>query len=209
MPGYKTPLPGLLAALLESGINRVLALDENTPERLRRLDDRMLQLDLEGLGITLLFAFDSRRVEVGTDSAHQPDTVISGSPVALFAMALPDDAAHWGTPESRVNISGDANLARDLERLFSRLDPDWEGRLSLLLGDVWGHQVAAGIRAGAEQARESAGTAGEMITEFLDSAESPVAREDELSQFAEAVDETRKAVEELEARVKQLLANRT
>ena len=99
-------------------------------------------------------------------------------------------------------------IARDLERLFSRLDPDWEGRLSLLLGDVWGHQVAAGIRAGAEQARESAGNAGEMISEFLDSAESPVAREDELSQFAEAVDETREAVEELEARVRQLLANR-
>ena len=208
MPGYKTPLPGLLAALLESGINRVLALDENTPERLRRLDDRMLQLDLEGLGITLFFAFDSRRVEVGTDSAYEPDTVISGSPAALFAMALPDDAAHWGTPESRVTISGDANLARDLERLFSRLDPDWEGRLSLLLGDVWGHQVAAGIRAGAEQARESAGNAGEMISEFLDSADGPVARADELSQFAEAVEETRDAVEALDARIRQLAAKR-
>jgi ubiquinone biosynthesis protein UbiJ len=182
MPGYKTPLPGLLAALLESGINRVLALDENTPERLQRLDDRMLQLDLEGLGITLFFAFDSRRVEVGTD--------------------------YWGTPESRVTISGDANLARDLERLFSRLDPDWEGRLSLLLGDVWGHQVAAGIRAGAEQARESAGNAGEMISEFLDSADGPVARADELSQFAEAVEETRDAVEALDARIRQLAAKR-
>ena len=209
MPVYKTPLPGLLAAMLESGINRVLALDENTPERLRRLDDRMLRLDLEGLGITLFFAFDSRRVEVGTDSAYEPDTVISGSPVALFAMALPDDAAHWGTPESRVTISGDANLARDLERLFSRLDPDWEGRLSLLLGDVWGHQVAAGIRAGAEQARESAGNAGEMISEFLDQADSPVAGAKELEQFGEAVDEARDAVEDLEARVRQLLADRS
>ena len=50
MPEYRTPLPGILAAMLESGINRVLAMDPNTPQRLRRLDGRMLQLDLEGIG---------------------------------------------------------------------------------------------------------------------------------------------------------------
>jgi len=198
MPEYKTPLPGILAAMLETGINRILALDANTPNRLQRLDDRMLQLDLEGLGITLFFAFTSRRVEVGTRSDYEPDTVISGSPVALFSMAVPDDAAYWGTPESRVTITGDANLARDLERLFSRLDPDWEGSLSRLFGDVWGHQVAAGLRAGAGQVRESAGSAGEMIGEFLRSAQSPLAQAEEVREFVESVNETREAAERLE-----------
>lgn len=202
MPEYKTPLPGILAAMLETGINRILALDENTPDRLQRLDDRMLQLDLEGVGITLFFAFNSHRVEVGTRSDYDPDTVISGSPAALFSMAVPDGS--WGTPESRVTISGDANLARDLERLFSRLDPDWEGRLSRLLGDVWGHQVAAGLRAGAGQVKDTAGTAGEIISEFLTSRQSPVAQADEIREFAEAVDETRDDVERLEASLEVL-----
>ena len=204
MPEYKTPLPGILAAMLETGINRILALDENTPNRLRRLDDRMLQLDLEGVGITLFFAFNSRRVEVGTNSDYEPDTVISGSPVALFSMAVPDGAGYWGTPESRVTISGDANLARDLERLFSRLDPDWEGRISRLLGDVWGHQVAAGLRAGAGQVRESAENAGEMISEYLTSRKSPVAQADEIREFVDGVDETRDAVEQLEAALDEI-----
>ena len=109
-----------------------MALDELSSEHLQYLDGRMLRLDLEGLGIALFFAFNERHVEVGTRSQYEPDTVISGSPFALFSMAAPEEAARWGTPESRVTITGDANLARDLERLFSRLDPDWEGRLSRL-----------------------------------------------------------------------------
>jgi ubiquinone biosynthesis protein UbiJ len=208
MPAYKTPLPGILAAMLESGINRVLAMDENTPNRLQRLDDRMLQLDIEGIGITLYFAFNRQQVEVGTQSEFEPDTVISGSPMALFSMAMPDEAGYWGTPESRVSISGDANLARDLERLFSRLDPDWEGRLSRLFGDVWGHQLAAGLRAGADQLKTSAGSAGEMVSEYLQSRESPVTRSEEFGEFAAAVEETREAVEAAEARLNKLRQNR-
>ena len=91
----------------------------------------------------------------------EPDTVISGSPAALFTMAAPEGLGDWGSEGSRVSITGDANLARDLERLFSQLDPDWEGSLSRVFGDVWGHQVAAGIRTGAGQARQAAERAGD------------------------------------------------
>jgi ubiquinone biosynthesis protein UbiJ len=201
MPEYKTPLPGILAAMLESAVNRLLDLDDDTPDRLERLEGRMLELDLEGVGITLFFAFNGRQVEVGTRSSHEPDTVISGSPVALFAMAVPDGMSSWGTPESRVTITGDANLARDLERLFSQLDPDWEGRLSRIFGDVWGHQVAAGLRAGAEQARDTAGNAGEMISEYMQQANSPVVGRDDVVEFSEAVEESRQWASALEARI--------
>ncbi|MFC1688053.1 SCP2 domain-containing protein [Pseudomonadota bacterium] len=204
MPGYRTPLPGILAAMLESAVNRLLDLDEDTPERFDRLEGRMLKLDIEGVGITLYFAFNGGQVEVGTRSSFEPDTVISGSPAALFSMAVPDDMGSWGSPDSRVSISGDANLARDLERLFSRLDPDWEGRLSRIFGDVWGHQVAAGLRAGAEQARESAGQAGVMISEYLQQNQSPVVRNDEVEAFAEDIESAREWAESLESRIQDL-----
>jgi ubiquinone biosynthesis protein UbiJ len=204
MPEYKTPLPGILAAMLESAINRLLDLDEDTPARLERLEGRMLQLDIEGVGITLFFAFNGRQVEVGTSSAYAPDTVISGSPVALFAMAVPDEIGNWGTAESRVSITGDANLARDLERLFSRLDPNWEGRLSRIFGDVWGHQVAAGLRAGAEQAKDNADIAREMISEYVAQNQGPVIRREEIEEFSAAVEDTRESVERLEARIREM-----
>ena len=198
---YRTPLPGLLAAMLETGINRALALDPESEARLQRLADRMLQLDIEGVGITLFIAFTSRQVEVGTRSEHEPDTVISGSPFALFSMAAPEGAGNWNTSGSRVTITGDANLARDLERLFSQLDPDWEGSLSRLLGDVWGYQVAAGLRAGADHARRSAAEAGEMVREFINRDDGPVVREEEMKRFAAGVEDLQDALARLEDRL--------
>ena len=202
MPEYRTPLPSILAGMLDTAINRVMALDEDTPSRLQRLDGRMLRLDLEGVGIKLFFAFSATRVDVSIDSDDEPDTVISGSPFALFSMAVPDGDGSWGGPGSRVNISGDATLARDLERLFSKLDPDWESTLSRLFGDVWGHQVAAGIRSGSEQAKEAAGNAAEMVSEFLKRDSGPLVPSADIKTFADAVDETRDAVERLEARLR-------
>jgi ubiquinone biosynthesis protein UbiJ len=198
MPRYRTPLPGILAAMLETAINRTIALDISAPRRLQRLDGRMLQLTIEGLGITLYFAFNGNHVEVGTQSADEPDTVISGSPAALFSMAVPEGAGYWGSDESRVTITGDANLARDLERLFSQLDPDWEGSLSRIFGDVLGHQIAAGLRAGADQARQSARSTGEMLEEFMEREGGPVIRESEFHRFADRLSELEESVEKLD-----------
>ncbi len=202
MPDYRTPLPSILAAMLDTAINRVLALDEDAPSRLQRLDGRMLRLDLANVGIKLYFAFSTTRVDVSIESAEEPDTVISGSPLALFSMAVPDGDGSWGRASSRVNISGDATLARDLERLFSRLDPDWESTLSQLFGDVWGYQVAAGIRSGSEQAREATVKAAEMVSEFLQRDSGLLVPSADIKAFADAVDETRDAVERLEARLR-------
>ncbi|MDT8318990.1 MAG: SCP2 sterol-binding domain-containing protein [Xanthomonadales bacterium] len=204
MARYRTPLPALFAASLETAISRLLELDANSSSRLERLDGRLLQLDLEDLGITLFFAFTTQRVRVGLDAEREADAVVSGSPAALFSLAVPDEKRKWGAPGSRVTISGDAGLARDLERLFSRLDPDWEGRLSRLLGDVWGYQVAAGLRAGAEQARETAENTGDMLGEYLVRAGGPLPQPAEIRAFSDAVDATRDAVERAEARLRAL-----
>jgi len=205
MPDYRTPLPSILANTLELAINRILALDDSSAERLQRLQDRLLRLDMETVGISLYFSFGSDRVEVAIDSDNEPDTTISGSPAALFAMAVPEGAGNWGTPDSRVTITGDATLARDLERLFSRLDPDWEATFSRMFGDVLGHQVATGLRSGADQAREAASNAAEMVSEFLKRNEGPLVEIADIRAFSDAVDETRDAVERLEARIKLML----
>ena len=198
MPEYRTPLPGILAALLEGAVNRVLSMDDNSAARLERLAGRMLRLDIEGVGITLFLAFTDRRVEVGTRSDAEPDTVISGSPAALFSMAAPGDMGDWAA-DSRVNITGDANLARDLERLFSQLDPDWEGSLSRLFGDVWGHQVAAGLRSGAGHARQAAKDAGGMIDEYLNQGQAPVVHTGEFTEFSDSVDQLDEQADRIEA----------
>jgi len=166
MAEYVTPLPGLLAHTLETAINHVLQLDMESPERVRKLEGKLLQVNLDGLNITLFFTFKHGVVRVRLDAEGTPDTVISGTPVALFSMAEPGDA-DWGLPKSKVQINGDASLARDLERIFSKLEPDWEAPLAGMLGDVAGHQAAHGIREGLKTAKETARTAGEIISDLM------------------------------------------
>jgi len=166
MPEYITPLPDVLAFALETAVNRVLQLDMESPERVNKLEGRLLQVDLEGVGITLFFTFKHGVVRVRLDADGTPDTIISGTPVALFSMAEPEDA-DWGLPDSKVQINGDASLARDLERIFSKLEPDWEGPLAGMFGDVAGHQLAQGLRQGVETARQTARSASKVLSDII------------------------------------------
>ena len=156
----------MLAAALETAINHVLQLDMESPARVNKLEGKLLQVDLEGLNITLFFTFKHGVVRVRLEAEGTPDTVISGTPVALFSMAEPEEA-DWGLPDSKVQINGDASLARDLERIFSKLEPDWEGPLAGMLGDVAGHQAAQGIRQGVETVRETAKNAGKILADIM------------------------------------------
>jgi len=156
----------MLAFTLETAVNHVLQMDMESPARVKKLEGRLLQLDLEGLGITLFFTFKHGVVRVRLEAEGTPDTVINGTPVALFSMAEPEEA-DWGLPESKVQINGDASLARDLERIFSKLEPDWEGPLAGMLGDTAGHQVAQGLRQGVETARETARSASKVLSDIL------------------------------------------
>lgn len=202
---------------MEAAINRLLAADQNSGERLSKLAGRRVRLQLEDLAITLDFSFTAYRVEVSLDTATeadtsevdtpQTDTLISGSMPALFAMAMPNEDGRWGGPGSRVKISGDATLARDVERLFSRLDPDWEAGLARFTGDVLGHQLATGLKSFAAGLKSTGDNLQQMATEYLHSEQSPLAQPQEHRSFADEVDRLRDATDRLEARVRILAEN--
>lgn len=201
---YRTPLPGLLAISMEAAINRLLATDQQSGKRLEKLDGRRVRLQLEDLAITLDFLFSAYRVEVSLDHTIEADTTISGSLPALLAMAMPDEGGRWGGPGSRVRISGDATLARDVERLFSRLDPDWEAGMAQFTGDVLAHQLANGLRGFAQGLKTTGVNLQQVASEYLASEQSPLAQPAELKSFADEVDRLRDATDRLEARIRLL-----
>jgi len=207
--GYRTPLPRLLAGFLEAGINRVLALDAGSTARLERLEGKLLQIDLEGIGISLYLGFGFGQVRVTLEAPREPDTALSGSPAALFTMLAPEEISHWGLPGSGVRIQGDANLARDLGNVFSRFSPEWEAHLGGLLGDTLGHQVASGLREGIRQARQTARDTADMAARYFRDETGMLVKHTEMREFNAAVDRLRDAVERMEARIRRLQETRT
>jgi len=201
---YRTPLPALLAGFLEAGINRVLSLDAGSTARLERLEGKLLRLDLEGVGIELYLSFGFGAVRVGIKAPREPDTVISGSMGALFAMLAPEDIGNWGLPGSGVKIQGDANLARDLGNVFSRLNPEWEARLASLFGDTLGHQLAAGMRDGAQALRRAAGDSADLAARYFRDETGMLVTPADMQQFTSDVDRLRDAVERLQQHVNRM-----
>ncbi len=197
MSRYLTPLPALLAGAVEAAINRAIALDETAGKRLKPLINKRVLVDLKGLGIELHFAGSEDRIAVSAESDTTADTTISGTPLALLIMAVPD----WRSAGSGVRIEGDAGAAQAFEKLLRHLDPDWEAAFVQRFGALFGHQLWRLLADGREAARHLSQTSADQAGHFLREESGLLANAAEVETFIREVDELREAVDRLERRV--------
>lgn len=199
MTRYLTPLPGLLAVAVEQGIARAIALDGQSASRLKPLRGKLVRLELRGLGIDLFFHGRDEALGVSAEHDAPPDTTISGTPLALLAMAVPD----WRAPGSGVRIEGDAGTGQAFEKLLKQLDPDWEAIFVERFGPVVGHQLwrmLVEARAGAGQVSNAA---AEQTARFLREESGLLVSREEVDDFVHQVDELREAADRLEVRLRR------
>ena len=197
---------------LEAALNRALALDPETRAALAPLDGRSVELTVESPPLALRVAVAGERLVVGSvDAAREPDLGVRatlGGLLSQLPMFRSDDAP----PVGRMRVSGDAELARRLQRLAERFDPDWHKPFAAVFGDVIGVQVANAVAAGLRHARDAgrdfAGVAAEYVTEES----RDVVPRAELDAFHDDVDTLRDDAARLAARIARLraaLATRT
>ena len=190
---------------LEAALNRALALDEDTRAGLAALDGRSIALTLDSPPLALRVAVDGDALRVGPvgDADHADLSVRStfGGLLRQLPVFRRDDAP----PVGQLRIEGDAELARRLQRMAERFDPDWARPFTAVFGDVIGMQVANGIafalRSARHAGKEFAGSAADYLTE---ESRDVVGRE-ELAAFHDDVDAIRDDVERVAARIDRLL----
>jgi len=189
---------------LEAALNRALALDPDTRAGLRALDGRKVALAVEAPPVALQIAVAGERLEVGpVDDAREPDLGIRatlGGLVAQLPFFKRDDAP----PVGRVRVSGDAELARRLQRLAERFDPDWQQPFVAVFGDVVGVQIAKGVAAALREAKSAGRGVAESAAEYLTEESRDVVAKAEVHAFCDDVDALRDDVERLAARVQRL-----
>lgn len=135
------PVRALAGRLLETALNHALALDAATAERVAALDGRSVQVHLRGPELQFRVAVAGDRLVVGpaTDAASLR---VAASPGALLGMALAHGQA---TAPGGVDIAGDAQLARQVERLVAGFEPDFEAAFARHLGATAGVPLARGL----------------------------------------------------------------
>ncbi|NCT69055.1 MAG: sterol-binding protein [Rhodanobacteraceae bacterium] len=205
--GARAPNP-VLAALgrtLETVLNRALALDADTRARVAALDGRAVTLELRRPALALRIAVAGERLEVGPAFAADSALRVSATPASLLALALArgDDAA---PPSGGVEIAGDAELARRLEQLVRRFEPDIEEAFARVFGDVAGVALARALRRALAWSRDSARALAADTAEYLTMESGDLVAKAELDEFLDEVDLLRERADRLEARLRRLAA---
>ena len=203
-PSPLDALKPLAGRALEAALNRALALDPDTRDALKPLAGRRITLAVEAPPLALEIRVDGDSLRVGpVNASEEPDLAVRSTLGGLLSQ-LPflhrDDAA----PVGRVRVSGDAELARRLQTLAGRFDPDWQQPFVAVFGDVIGVQVANAMRSALRQARKAAGNLAESAAEYVTEESRDVVGRAELNAFHDDVDAIRDDVERIAARIRRL-----
>ncbi len=189
---------------LEAALNRALALDPDTREALRAVDGHTVVLQLDAPPLALQVRVSGERLEVGpVESAREPDLSVRSTLGGLIAQ-LPWFKRDDAPPVGKIKMSGDAELARRLQRLAERFDPDWQLPFVRVFGDIAGVQIAMAVGAALRQARIVGRNLAESAAEYVTEESRDVVARAELHAFHDDVDTLRDDVERLAARVVRL-----
>ena len=148
------------------------------------------------------FEFDNNVMNVVTATADEPDVVISGSLIGLASMA-----GRSGTTAIRdgsLDLSGDAELANEFQKLLSYAKPDVEEELSRVVGDVAAHRLGELARGLGRWGREARSTMGANIREYLQEESRDAPSRYEVDKFGASVNKLRDDVDRIEARLNRL-----
>lgn len=195
-------LKPLAGRALEQALNRIVALDPDTAGALERLGGRRIGLALEAPPVALDITVDAGRLRVGPPT-QEPDLGIRATLSGVLSQ-LPFLRRDDAPPVGKVRINGDAELARTLQQMARRFDPDWEKPFADVFGPVLGPQIARGLR---EALKAGAGFArgfSRDTVDYLTEESRDLVGKAELSAFHDDVDALRDRAERLAARLARL-----
>lgn len=189
---------------LQLALNRAAALDPDTIAGLRRFDGRRIELALEAPPLAMQIRVEGERLVVGpADPAGEPDLAVRSTLAGMLSQ-LPFLRRDDAPPIGKVRMSGDAELARQLQKLADRFDPDWQQPFTAVFGDVVGVQVANAFAAALRGARRMGGTLARNAADYVTEESRDVVGREELAAFHDDVDVLRDDVERLAARLSRL-----
>lgn len=180
------------------GINHLLAREPQARESLRPMAGRVARIESAGLArFTLQFA-------VGTDGLLEASDAEPGVTIALAARAMPSALQDPDALLRDARVTGDADLARALSQVASRLRPDLEEDLSRVIGDAAAVRVVSALRSASGRAADAGERLARNLAEFLSGESGLLAAKAPMDELAGEVAGLAQSVERLADRVGRL-----
>ena len=187
-------------------LNRNIADSRKAQALCRQLDGRVVSLTVEGTPLAFFFRAEGGRVSLAPNHDGATDASLSGTPIALLALAGP--RAEGALRGGGVRIEGDAEVAQKFRELLEQARPDFEEELARVIGDVGARRIANVARDLFDWGRKAAGSFAGSVVEYLQEEGRDVPTRVEVDEFLEGVDRLRDDTERLEAKLARLEAAR-
>ena len=186
----------VLAATLESALNRYLQLDEASRRRLAELADLTVAVEpVIPLSATPFFLiFSPSGVRVAVISSDQPVTRLRATPLAFGRWAA-------GHTNAGVEIEGDQQTAERVQHLLAGVDIDWEELLSRGLGDMAARQLGRLLGRIDQHRKTLTDTLRSNATEYLHYESRDLTDRHEINTFVRDLDDLITRIEALERRL--------
>ena len=130
----------LFCAALEAALNRYLAVDPTSTQRLQSIHGKVIALELVGIGETLYLIPGPGRLQLLSNYEGSPDCRLRGTPLALSQMGG-KRASSERLFSGQVEITGDTELGHSFAKILAAVDVDWEEQLSHATGDIIAHGI--------------------------------------------------------------------
>lgn len=192
----------MLLERLESVLNRNIADSRKAQALCRQLDGRVMSLSVQGTPLAFFFKAEGGRIALAPRHDGAADASLSGTPIALLALAGP--AAEGALRGGGVRIEGDAEVAQKFRELLAQSQPDVEEELARAIGDVPARQLANLARGFLGWGRKATGSLATNVVEYLQEEGRDLPTRVEVEEFLEGVDHLRDDAERLEARLARL-----
>ena len=186
--------------ILETVINRYLALDPELLDKLAQFNGKVIKLEMTGINKSFYMLPGDRGMQVLTEYEGSADTVLRGTPVSLFKMGLVSNVANL-LLKGEIEITGDTRLGHQFKNVFSQMDIDWSEPLADIVGDGLAYQMQQSANKFGRWGKTTARSVSTSVSEYLQEESRDVVTDTELNIFNEAVDQLRDDVDRLQARI--------
>lgn len=193
---------------VESAGNHVLGLDPDLLEQLKPFYGKTFHIEITEPP----FSFELRACPDGfiiehsnDDSSETPANVSLSGSLWAFARLAKEGAQSDVFDQGRIILRGDAQLGQDFQRVFSKIDIDWQA----LIAERIGQSAASNIHRTFDEFRswfsDSSQQVKQRTGEVIQTELKLAPNHQEVNTHSDEIDTLRSDVARLEARIKQFI----
>lgn len=178
-------------------INKALSLDPCAYNSLKKLQGKILKLEIQNTSMTFFIQFTDSGIQF-IDTQIEPSITVQGPLTAFLNLAITRNSHQ--AAQKGLFISGDLQAGELIQTLFLSLNIDWEEWLSEKVGDVLAHQIGQFVHHSKKRHVQRFQNLSYSLSEYLKEEIHLLPTVDEVSDFLNQVDILRAEGDRLEAK---------